>query len=204
MMPFDDVAAFVRSRSDFVFGANRRICEELIPGLRPEYHDVLYPAIDVPTTLPPHQSKRLLSGQIDFQICEFATLNRNKRLEIGILAIAELRGRGRHVELVIVGDEEVSYTAELRRLVERLRLGDRVHIREFTDDVFGVMVESDAVVISALVHSFGRTALEGMLHRNAGGVSPRHWIRRLHGGRSDFGSATSPAIQCRWLIGLMT
>ena len=160
MMPFETVAEFMRDHSDFFFGVNRRICHELVPGLRPDDSDVLYPAITVPSA--PRREPRCRERNA-LRICEFATINGKRRLDIAIAAVAELVNRGRDVELMIAGDQDGEHVSELRQLAESAGIRGRVEIRGFMSDVFSAMAECDAVVVSAPVHGLGRTAVEGAL-----------------------------------------
>jgi glycosyltransferase involved in cell wall biosynthesis len=150
----------MKSHTDFFFGVNRTICGELIPGLAPGDADVLYPAIRVPSSQRPVRRRR--EGD-DFRMCEFAAVNRKRRLDIAIQAAAELVKRGRRIQLMIAGERDEEHAAELGRLAERLGIGEQIEIRGFLSDVFTAMAECDAVVISAPVHGLGRTAVEGML-----------------------------------------
>ena len=161
--PFDEVSAFIRDRSDFVYGANARLCEQVVPSLRPEEHDVLSPAIDVPSEIPDTKGISSPFGVDSFHLAEFATIAPMKRLDVAINAISDLTRRGRSVELLIAGDQFPAHVAELDQLIHRSGLEDRVHLRGFMEDVFPAMAAADAVVISAPVHALGRTAVEGML-----------------------------------------
>lgn len=161
--PFEEVSAFIRERSDFVFGVNARLCEQIIPSLRPDEHDVLSPAIDVPSEISDTRGISSPFGEKGFHLVEFATIAPMKRLDIAINAVGDLTSRGRSVDLLIAGDQVPGYVAELDQLIHRLSLDDRVHLREFIEDVFPTMAAADAVVISAPVHALGRTAVEGML-----------------------------------------
>jgi glycosyltransferase involved in cell wall biosynthesis len=160
--PFEEVSAFIREHSDFLFGANKGLCTQVVPGLRPEDHDVLYPVVDVPSVIPNARWPSPSQGPDGFRLVEFATIAPSKRLDVVIGAVADLAGRGRSVELVIAGPSVPAHVAELEALMLRLGVRDRVHIEAFMNDVSPVMVAADAVVISAPVHSFGRTAAEAM------------------------------------------
>ncbi len=160
MMPWARIAAFMRDHSDFMFGVNRRICEELIPEIQPGEHDVLYPAIEAPASI---KNLDRPTGGRSFRVCEFATIDRSRRLDIAIQAVAELARRGRDVVLTIAGRQHDGHAAELERLAQSLGVGRRVEIQGFLCDVFAAMAEHDALVISAPVHGLGRTAIEGMV-----------------------------------------
>jgi glycosyltransferase involved in cell wall biosynthesis len=160
--PFAEVAGFIRDHSDFVFGANRGLCRQLIPDLPEEVHDVLYPVVDIPLMRPAANGLGIPSGKGRFRLAEFATVSPLKRLDVVINAVDELVRRGRSVELVIAGAQVPTYVAELEELIRTMDLQDCVEIRAFMDNVYPEMAAADAVVISAPVHTFGRTAVEGM------------------------------------------
>jgi len=160
--PFEEVSTFIREHSDFLFGANRGLCPKVIPGLRPENHDVLYPVVDVPSEMLDTQGFSSPFGLDGFRLAEFATIAPNKMLDVAINAVGDLTRRGRSVELFIAGEQVSDYVAELDQLIRCSDLQDRVHLRGFMGNVFPAMAAADAVVISAPVHSFGRTAAEGM------------------------------------------
>lgn len=161
--PFDEVAGFIRRNSDFLFGASADLCPKLIPGLGRADYDVLYPAIAVPAKIGNLDAGFDFGGSVDFRVAEFATVAQIKRLDVAIEAIGDVTARGRSVGLVIVGPGEPAQVEVLERRIERLGMRNRVVLRGFIRDVFPVIASVDAVVISAPVHSFGRTAAESML-----------------------------------------
>jgi glycosyltransferase involved in cell wall biosynthesis len=160
--PFKEVADFIREKSDFVFGANRGLCRQLIPDLEPEKHDFLYPVLDTPPFVSVAGRGLKTPGAGRFRLVEFATISPAKRLDVAINAVGSLVRRGRSVELLIAGSQVPAYVVQLQEMIRLLDLQDRVEIRVFMNDVYSEMAAADAVVISAPVHSFGRTAGEAM------------------------------------------
>ncbi len=160
--PFDEVAGFILEHSDFLFGANRGLGPELIPGLRPGQYDDLCPKVHVPLQIGEPGAAVDFGGAVDFRVAEFATMAPTKRLDVAIRAIAELHGRGRLVGLVIAGPQVPAHVEYLNRLVDQSNLQNRILFLDTLDDIFPVMEAVDAVVISAPVHTFGRTAAESM------------------------------------------
>ena len=161
-LPFEEVLSFIRRSSDFIFGANRNLCTELMPDLRPEEHDVLYPAIEIPPDTRVHKSP-VPNDRNVFVLGEFATIMPHKELATAIRAVGLLAGKGRAVELLLVGEQGPGYIGELQELIARLGVQDRVFLTGFMENVFLAMAAVDTVVISAKVHALGRTAIEGML-----------------------------------------
>ena len=160
--PFDDILSFIAESSDFIFGANRTMCTELMPDLRPDDHDVLYPAIEIPSDLRVKGDSLPFRGS-GFRLGEFASIIPHKELETAIEAVAELRRRGRSVELLLAGEQDPGYVRHIEALNASLGVQDHVYLEGFMEDVFPAIAAVDAVVISAKVHSLGRTAVEGML-----------------------------------------
>jgi glycosyltransferase involved in cell wall biosynthesis len=161
-LPFGEVLSFIRETSDFIFGANKTLCTDLMPDLPLNKHDFLYPAIEVPPNTEsdpsglPHRGDGCVLG-------EFASIMPHKELETGIEAIANIVAKGLSVDLLLVGEQDQDYVEKLERRAAELGVRDRVHIRTFAENVFPTMAAVDAVVVSATVHSLGRTAIEGML-----------------------------------------
>jgi len=160
--PFEDIVSFIRRSSDFIFGANRTLCTELMPELRSEMHDVLYPQIEIPSNTGAEKRVWPCCGN-GFVLGEFATIMPHKELATVIEAVAELCRAGRSVELRLVGDQESGYVSHLEALIANLGVQDHVYLEAFMENVFPAMSAVDAVVISAPVHALGRTAIEGML-----------------------------------------
>ena len=83
-------------------------------------------------------------------------------------AIARLRERGRIVRLLVIGGEadepRDGHEADLRRRVERLRLGDRVTFvgHQPQQALRDFYVAADATVLPSYYESFGMVALEAM------------------------------------------
>ena len=101
-------------------------------------------------------------------------LDPKKGIATLIRAIDVLRRRGVHAELDVVGPpnpKSPRYDARLRRLIEKLSLGDRVRLRGFVDDLDAVYRESRVVALASRSLVPGRAAegtpltlLEGMNH----------------------------------------
>ena len=101
-------------------------------------------------------------------------LDPKKGIATLIQAIDVLRRRGTYAELDIVGPpnpKSPRYEAQLRRLIEKLSLGDRVRLRGWVDDLDAAYRESRVVALASRSLVPGRAAegtpltlLEGMNH----------------------------------------
>ena len=77
--PFEEVAVFIRDHSDFLFGANKGLCPQIIPDLRPEDHDALCPVVGVPSEMPDAEWSSYPFGLESYRLAEFATITPAKR-----------------------------------------------------------------------------------------------------------------------------
>jgi glycosyltransferase involved in cell wall biosynthesis len=70
-----------------------------------------------------------------------------KRVDLLIRAVAEVRGRGSHCLLAVVGDGELR--AELERLAQRLDVADVVRFMGYRSDLVGITAAADIAVLSS-------------------------------------------------------
>jgi glycosyltransferase involved in cell wall biosynthesis len=110
------------------------------------------PGNDVPT--PP-------DGRFRVVIC--GRLVRTKRQEDAIGAVAQLVKQGLDIELEIVGDGVGNYPQTLRRMVENLGIGNRVHFQGYQANPFPAMQAADAVLVCSIAEAFGRVTVEAFL-----------------------------------------
>jgi glycosyltransferase involved in cell wall biosynthesis len=84
----------------------------------------------------------------------------NKRVDLGIHAVAEARNRGADIALVIVGDGDQRQSLE--QLAKELRIQEEVHFLGMRSDVPNVLAACDAFCHAAPFEPFGIVALEAM------------------------------------------
>ena len=128
---------------------------------------VIYPGVSL---LPVDEGASKTPPQV---VC-VGRLDPKKGIATLIQAIDVLRRRGTYAELDVIGPpnpKSPRYEARLRRLIEKLSLGDRVRLRGWVDDLDAVYRESRVVALASRSLVPGRAAegtpltlLEGMNH----------------------------------------
>ncbi|MPY11674.1 glycosyltransferase family 4 protein [Arthrobacter bussei] len=116
-------------------------------------------------------------------------LSHRKGPDLVIESLADLRSRDIDADLQVVGavfpGNEV-YEADLRRRIDELGVGDRVHLQGFQPSVWPFIAQSDIVVVPSRVDEpFGNTAVEAMLAARPAVVSDTSGLREASAG---FGS----------------
>jgi glycosyltransferase involved in cell wall biosynthesis len=91
------------------------------------------------------------------------SLHAGKRQDEAIEALGRLAGRGRDAELLVVGRGDPGYERELRALVARLGLGERVRFLGQLDSAGPAIRSAHVVVNCSRNEAFGRVTVEGML-----------------------------------------
>ena len=84
------------------------------------------------------------------RIVVVGTVDRHKRQDLAVAALASLRRQGVDGELTFVGHEaDAAYAAEVRALAEREGLGEHVHFAGQSSDVAAHVLGSDVLVLPA-------------------------------------------------------
>jgi glycosyltransferase involved in cell wall biosynthesis len=104
-------------------------------------------------------------------------IDRKKRLELAILALAQLQNPNHH--LIFVGEETPdtrdSYQAELQKLIHEKQMDTQVHFYGFTEETGSFYRAIDALIMASDYETFGMSTIESMAHHtpvlasNAGG-----------------------------------
>lgn len=84
----------------------------------------------------------------------------NKRIDIGIQALAEARQKGANISLTIAGDGELR--PSLEQLAEQLGIATHVHFLGMRHDIPSVLAASDVFCHASPFEPFGIVALEAM------------------------------------------
>jgi len=174
--PFDKIVADIETSSDFVFVNSHDVKKTLFPNLPSERCEVLYRHIEIGSAGEaasagdsPDHGRRLVGL--------FGTLARSKGQADAIEAVACLKVRGMLVELVLAGDGDVEYVAELKQRAHDLGIGECVRFTGPLDDPYPAMRACDILLVCSRREAFGRTAVEAMLmakpliYTASGGVS---------------------------------
>lgn len=111
------------------------------------------------------KSNKFFKNKNSLKIALAGNIHRGKGQKDAILAIKELVKEGRNkIELVIVGSiGEEKYYKELRKIINKENLSNQVVIMSQTDNVIGLFLESDIVLICSVFEAFGRVTAEAML-----------------------------------------
>lgn len=125
--------------------------------------EVVYNAVPGPPVRRP--LRRELSDRV--QLTYIGRLSPRKGVDVAIDAVAELRSRGVHADLDLVGSVFPGYEwyeSELREQVAGADLGSRVTFHGFQPSVWELVGSGDIVVVPSRVDEpFGNTAVEAIL-----------------------------------------
>ena len=111
-------------------------------------------------------TKLIITGRID----------EPKGQEDAVLAIKELVGRGKNVELIIMGTRNPAYLEKLKTIISENSIEPYVRFMDFNPNPYPVVNEADIVVLCSRNEAFGRVIVEAMLLKkpvvgaNSGGV----------------------------------
>jgi len=144
-------------------------------------------AVVVPNGVAGPQSSTEPRSRVDHpRLVVVGRLSPRKGVDVAVRAVGVLGDRGVEATLDIVGDVFPGYEwyeAELRGLVGRLGLGDRVTFSGFTRDVWPHLATADIVLVpSRSDESFGNGVVEGALAARPLVVSDHTGLREASGG----------------------
>lgn len=187
---------FMRERSDVCIANSDAVASHLrtrLPGVnvRVARYAVTVPAVRPAPTPASSRLRLLLVG------AKTAT----KRQRDAVEALGILTESGVNAELMLVGGGDPPYEAELRELVARLGLADRVRFRAFDPDPFALMCDADVVLMCSRHEALGRVTVEAMKAGRpvvgaASGATPE-LVR--HGVTGYLYRPGDPADLARWL-----
>ncbi|MCZ2810480.1 glycosyltransferase [Modestobacter sp. VKM Ac-2979] len=159
----------------------RRVLEEVVPWVRGR---AVVVHNGVPGPAEPSPPRTTLVGPV--RLLFIGRLSPRKGPQVAVAAVELLRARGVDACLDLVGSVFPGYEwfeEELRATVERAGLGDRVHLRGFSADVWPQLAAADVVLVpSVLDESFGNTAAEAVLAARPLVVSAQDGLREAVAG----------------------
>lgn len=108
---------------------------------------VLLNPVGIPIPARPERAPRAGSRM---RLVVVGTVDRHKRQDLAVAALAALRDQEVDAELVLVGPEaDAAYAAEVRELADHEGLGGRVRFAGQSDDVPGHLADADAMLLPA-------------------------------------------------------
>jgi glycosyltransferase involved in cell wall biosynthesis len=100
--------------------------------------------------VPPRVARAPRGGDGPLRLAVVGTIDRHKRQDLAVRALAELRGRGVAARLALIGPEpDAGYGAEVRGLARELGVADGVEFTGQVDDVAHRLRETDVLVLPA-------------------------------------------------------
>jgi glycosyltransferase involved in cell wall biosynthesis len=118
----------------------------------------VYSAVEVPHARAP----RFKNGQAELRLLLLGKVDPFKGQQDAIRAVKLLSDTGLGVTLTIAGPDPNGHAVELRRLVERLKISDRVTFRGFTSEPYRLFADAHAVLMCSRSEAFGRVTVEAM------------------------------------------
>jgi glycosyltransferase involved in cell wall biosynthesis len=152
---------FVGRRSAMVMAATPGLVEECVGlGIPREKLVVLPNGLELPPVAPP----RTPAPGAPRKLVTVGRLERPKRHDLLLRAVAALQARGHQLELTLVGSG--SEEADLRRLAESLGLAGSARFAGFVADPAAALREADVFILATEYEGFGNVIVEAM----AGGL----------------------------------
>jgi glycosyltransferase involved in cell wall biosynthesis len=109
--------------------------------------DVLLNPVGIP--IPPRPERAPRDGR-GLRLIVVGTIDRHKRQDLAVAALAALGARDLDAELVLVGPEaDPAYAAAVREQAQRAGVGERVHFAGQSSDVPGHLLDADAMLLPA-------------------------------------------------------
>jgi glycosyltransferase involved in cell wall biosynthesis len=109
---------------------------------------VLLNPVGIPIPERPPRPPRAAGGRL--RLVVVGTVDRHKRQDLAVQAIAALEGRGLDAQLELVGPEaDGAYAAEVRALAQRAGVAERIRFVGQSSDVPGHLLAADALVLPA-------------------------------------------------------
>jgi D-inositol-3-phosphate glycosyltransferase len=107
-------------------------------------------------------SRRRRPSSGDVELLNVGVFQPRKAQTRLVLAFSRLADEYPRARLIMVGAGGDEYTRDVRDLVRRLRLGDRIRLVPVTDDLYSWYERADALVSASDIESLPRSVLEAM------------------------------------------
>lgn len=143
--------------SDTLVACSRAVGTWLAASVPPEKIRVVYQAVPLEAG-----SGGAIPKGPRFRLVCVGSLSRFKRQGDAVQALALLAGRGVDAELLLVGEGDPAYRAQLVRLADQERIADRVELLGELPSAWPVVASADAVVTCSQHEGFGRAVVEAM------------------------------------------
>ena len=159
-------AAFLIDRlSAFIVVVSHSIANDYSRYIKLERMHVIYQSISLGGS---SDNKPYLDlNKNTFQCVVVGSLQPAKGQDGAISAIAEVVRRGIDAHLILIGDGEVCFRAELERQVKTQGLERRVHFIGYSNDPIRFIRMADVVLICSRWEAFSRVTIEAMLASKA-------------------------------------
>lgn len=157
--------------SAVVVANSAAVARHYTPPIRRSKVVVIHYGIDPPTTAP----NRVTPGELRVLLLGYRT--RSKGSDVAVRALGELVGEPVSYRLRLVGRGDPGFEADLRALVRRLGLDDRVEFVDFVADPGEQLAWSNVVLMCSPCEAFGRVTVEALKSGRpvlgaAGGATP--------------------------------
>jgi glycosyltransferase involved in cell wall biosynthesis len=182
---------------------SRNVAQHYVENLSTIPANVVYNGIIEPDTCPP---LRLGAPDCSMRLAVVASVRRHKNQAEAIRAVGLLRGKGIPAELVLTGDGDKGYLAELKALSKELAIAEHVKFTGFVDDISSLLQSAAGLIVCSYREPFGRVIVEAMAHScpviatYAGGV-PELIKNKVTGLTYEPGSSQALADAVRQLFG---
>jgi glycosyltransferase involved in cell wall biosynthesis len=164
--PFEQVLQDIINSSTIIYTASNALGRALFPTLGPEKCRTLYRHVSIPDISGMKQPSGCYVCAGATRLAVFGNLQESKGQEDAVLAVAQLVGNDRNVELLLAGQtRDPGYYSRIQSLVKEHQLVERVQIPGFLPDPYPAMHEADIIISCSRREAFGRVVVEAMLMR---------------------------------------
>lgn len=120
----------------------------------------IYNGVDLPKGIAERKENKI-DGRLKV-VCSGILNTQKNQIEI-LKAQSILRERGVEIETYFLGSLKDEYYEAIKQFIIEHHLEDMVHLKGYTNDVFGVLREMNLGVVAARNEAFGRVTVEYML-----------------------------------------
>jgi FkbM family methyltransferase len=164
--PFNEITNYIIASSDKIVTNSKSVRKILFPGKSDDKIQTIYRHIELttqnlPPTITPLKWFKLSDAT---HLIMLGSIKESKGQEDAVLAAIELvKNRARNVELLLIGEIDLSYKKRLQQLINNQGVQDYVTIFPFVEDIFPILNEADIALVCSRMEAFGRVTLEAML-----------------------------------------
>lgn len=162
-LPLSTMWDYVIRFSDTIVANSHYVKDLLFKDVSDKRVKIIYPRVSIPAEALEDNGTSCFTRGTATRLISVGRAEEGKGWKDAILATKELIGRGKDVELILMGHPGGRYGRQLETIVHQERLGAYIRFIGFKENPYPIMNEADIVLASGVNESFGRVAVEGMM-----------------------------------------